>query len=217
MKFMNKIIIDTVNILDNEEVMLNELKSNKFNIGKNSKLIINVNESNFSDYEFNLSDDAYLEINKFYNDNGIDEDINIKLNGINSKVTYNFSVLTSKSLNYTISVMHNNKNTTSKIVNHGVVLNDSSLTFDVYGIVEKGNAKSVLDQENRIIVMGKNNSVIKPKLFIDEFDVEARHAATIGKFSEDEIFYLMTKGIDKYSANELLINGFLKNNLNGGE
>lgn len=214
---MNKIEVDTINILDNEEIRLDSLEVNKFNIGKNSKLVINVNESKFSNYEFNLSDNAYLEVNKFYNDNGIDEYIDIKLNGIGSKVIYNFSVLTSKSLKHDISIIHNNKNTISKIVNHGVVLNDSSLTFDVYGIVGKGNSKSILDQESRIIVMGKNNSIIKPKLFIDEFDVEARHAATIGKFSKDEIFYLMTKGINEDAANELLINGFLKSNLNGGE
>jgi len=60
--------------------------------------------------------------------------------------------------------------------------------------------------------MGDNNSSIKPNLLIDEFNVDARHAATIGKFSEEEIFYLMTKGITKKEAVELLIKGFLRIN-----
>ena len=57
--------------------------------------------------------------------------------------------------------------------------------------------------------MSKNNSIIKPNLYIDEYDVDARHAATIGRFNSEDIFYLMTKGIDKKEAIELLISGFL--------
>jgi Fe-S cluster assembly protein SufD len=57
--------------------------------------------------------------------------------------------------------------------------------------------------------MGKNNSIINPNMYIDEYDVEARHAATIGKFNQDNIFYLMTKGLTKEDANNILIEGFL--------
>ena len=57
--------------------------------------------------------------------------------------------------------------------------------------------------------MSKNNSRIEPNMYIDEFDVDARHAATIGKFSKDEIFYLMTKGISYKECEKLLIEGFL--------
>ena len=47
---------------------------------------------------------------------------------------------------------------------------------------------AVLNQENKIITMGDNNSEIRPNLYIDEFDVEARHSAIIGKFDKNEIF-----------------------------
>ena len=70
---------------------------------------------------------------------------------------------------------------------------------------------------NEIIIMGENNSEIYPNLYIDEFDASAHHAASIGKFNKDEIFYLLTKGIDYESAVNLLIKGFLENNLNGGD
>ena len=88
-------------------------------------------------------------------------------------------------------------------------MNDSKLEFIVNSSVLKGNKKSVLNQESKIIVLSKNNSIIKPNLFIDEYDVDARHAATIGRFSSEDIFYLMTKGINKEEAIKLLINGFL--------
>lgn len=210
--FMNKIIMD---IDVSKELSIDNLDSNEINIKKDAKLTINVNCNKYTNYEFNLDDNSILEINKFYNNSGINENITINLNGINSKVIYNFNVLTTKDETYTININHNNKNTISKIINHGVVLNDSKLSFIVNSTVLKGNDNSKLDQDSKIIVMGRNNSEIKPNLFIDEFDVEARHAASIGKFSKEEIFYLMTKGISYDDANKLLINGFL--GINGGE
>ena len=131
---------------------------------------------------------------------------------MNSRVDYYLYTLTNVNQSFTLNINHNNKNTISNVINHGVVLNDSKLEFIVNAKVEKGNIGSKLDQESRIITMGKNNSIIKPNLFIDEYDVEARHAATIGKFNQDYIFYLMTKGLTEKEANNLLIEGFLGDN-----
>ena len=46
---------------------------------------------------------------------------------------------------------------------------------------------------------------------IDNYDVESNHAAYIGKFSEDKIFYMMSRGITREEAERLLLNGFLIN------
>lgn len=207
---MNKIEIDKAKVIT-------KLYTNKYDIKSNEKLILNINEYTLSNYEFNLEENSYLEINKFYKNNGNNEEVTINLNGINSKIVYNFSVLSNKSEKYKINVNHNNKNTISIINNHGVVLNDSKLSFIVNSNVYKGNTKSVLEQSSKIIIMGENNSEIYPNLYIDEFDASAHHAASIGKFNKDEIFYLLTKGIDYESAVNLLIKGFLENNLNGGD
>ena len=51
--------------------------------------------------------------------------------------------------------------------------------------------------------------MIKPNLFIDENDVVANHSALIGTFKDDEIFYLMSRGLDKKDAENLLTKGFL--------
>lgn len=207
---MNKIEIDKAKVIT-------KLDTNKYDIKSNEKLILNINEYTLSNYEFNLEENSYLEINKFYKNNGNNEEVTINLNGINSKVIYNFSVLSNKSEKYKINVNHNNKNTISIINNHGVVLNDSKLSFIVNSNVYKGNTKSVLEQSSKIIIMGENNSEIYPNLYVYEFDASAHHAASIGKFNKDEIFYLLTKGIDYESAVNLLIKGFLENNLNGGD
>lgn len=202
---MNNIIIKEVN----EDIVIDELKSNVYNIGKNAIVTINLDSSRFEYQEFNLDENAHLIINKMYKGKEIHENITINLNGVNSRVDYNFSTKVYSDEKYVININHNNKSTISNVINHGVVMNDSHLLFEVNSSIKKGNSKSKLNQESKIIVMSKNNSIIKPNLFIDEYDVDAVHSATIGKFNKDEIFYLMTKGITKEESINLLINGFL--------
>lgn len=201
---MNNIIMDRIE-LDNE--VINELDSN--NLVIKNEVVINIDKHKFDNITISLTDNAHLVINKKYNEKEVIEKIIINLDGISSSVDYKFSTITENNQSYTIDINHNNKNTVSNVINHGVVLNDSKLDFIVNSRVEKGNKKSVLNQTSKIIVMSKNNSRIEPNMYIDEFDVDARHAATIGKFSKDEIFYLMTKGISYKECEELLIEGFL--------
>ena len=72
---------------------------------------------------------------------------------------------------------------------------------------------SILNQDNKIMIMGNGKSSIEPNLFIEDDVIEARHGASIGKFSEDELFYLETRGISREIGYELLIKGFLLNHL----
>ena len=52
----------------------------------------------------------------------------------------------------------------------------------------------------------KNNSY---KIIIDEFDVVANHGASIGKMSDDSLFYLMSRGLTKEEASKIIIMGFI--------
>ena len=61
--------------------------------------------------------------------------------------------------------------------------------------------------------MGDNNSKICPNMYIDLDDVIAKHASMIGKFNDDELFYLMSRGLTYKDSIKLLIKGFLINNL----
>ena len=208
---MNNIILNK-KVIDSDEIF-DTIDSEIYEIKDNCKLVINIDNKGINKSIFNLGNNSSLVINKYYKEKDLEEEITINLNGINSRVDYNFSTLVYNDQKYIINVNHNNISTISNVVNHGVVVNDSKLIFEVNSSVEKGNKKSVLNQKSKIIVMSKNNCVIKPNLFIDEYDVDAVHAATIGRFNDEDIFYLMTKGLDKDSAIELLIKGFLNGHI----
>lgn len=204
---MNNILVDRIKIIGKN--VIDDLDYNLYEIDKDAVVTINIKDSKYDKYEFNLCENAHLIINKVYNEKNINEEITINLNGFNSRVDYNFSTLVHYDQKYVININHNNKYTISNVINHGVVMNDSHLIFEVNSVVKKGNKNSKLNQESKIIVMSSNNSIIKPNLFIDEYDVDAIHSATIGRFSKEEIFYLMTKGLTKKESLELLIKGFL--------
>lgn len=53
------------------------------------------------------------------------------------------------------------------------------------------------------------NVPIAPKLLIEENDVVANHSALIGRFDEEELFYLQSRGIDRNTATILMTKGFL--------
>ena len=46
-------------------------------------------------------------------------------------------------------------------------------------------------------------------MFIDLDDVIAKHGSVIGTFKEDQVFYLMSKGISYNDTVKLLIKGYL--------
>ena len=48
-----------------------------------------------------------------------------------------------------------------------------------------------------------------PILLIDEYDVHANHGAAIGKMSDDELFYLMSRGLSNKEAFKLILSGII--------
>ena len=49
-----------------------------------------------------------------------------------------------------------------------------------------------------------------PNLFIDEYDVIANHAASIGSINKEDLFYLMSRGLEEKEASKLIVLGFVQ-------
>ena len=83
--------------------------------------------------------------------------------------------------------------------------------YYVDGVVPKTSDKCICNQDNQIINMDNGKSTICPNLLIDNYDVDSNHAAYIGKFKDEIMFYMMSRGISREVAYRLLLNGFLIN------
>jgi len=107
-------------------------------------------------------------------------------------------------------IEHNAPLTEGFIENYGVANNESSLLFEGIGKINKLMKKSVARQSNRGIVLGVDSRLdANPLLLIDEFDVEASHGAAIGKIDDEQLYYLMSRGLNIKQATRLIIGGFL--------
>ena len=110
----------------------------------------------------------------------------------------------------TVKALHSAPHTKSKIVNHGIVKDKAHLTFDSIGEVHKGMRASDAQQDSRILNLSKTaEAIANPMLIIDEGDITASHAASIGQLDEEQLYYLMSRGMTNIDAKKLIVSGFL--------
>jgi ABC-type transport system involved in Fe-S cluster assembly, permease component len=48
-----------------------------------------------------------------------------------------------------------------------------------------------------------------PILLIDEYEVQAGHAASVSRVDQEQLYYLMSRGLEQKQAEKLMIRGFL--------
>jgi Fe-S cluster assembly protein SufD len=112
--------------------------------------------------------------------------------------------------NFTTSIVHFGKSTTGHILKHGVMKDSASSIFNGIGKIEHGASKSNAEQESRVLMLSeKARGDANPILLIDEDDVMAGHAASVGRVDPVQLYYIMSRGIPKKEAERLVIHGFL--------
>ena len=112
--------------------------------------------------------------------------------------------------NFTSEIVHWGLDTDGFILKHGVMKDASSSIFNGIGRIAKGATRSNAVQESRVLMLSeKARGDANPILLIDEDDVTAGHAASVGRVDPLQLFYLMSRGISKQEAERLVIHGFL--------
>lgn len=172
-----------------------------------SKVIYVVDDNENKNYKYNIKEDTIIY---HFSINGSSEVI-IDLDCEGVSLNYYYNNINYDDNKFSIKVNHNKNNTHSEIFNHGVNVFCNKLMYYVDGVVPKSSSKCICNQDNQIINMDNGKSTICPNLLIDNYDVDSNHAAYIGKFKDEVMFYLMSRGISREVAYRLLLNGFLIN------
>ena len=60
----------------------------------------------------------------------------------------------------------------------------------------------ILDEDSR--------SDTYPYIRVDENDVELGHEATVSKIGEEQLFYLMSRGLNEAEASAMIVSGFVE-------
>ena len=235
---MNKICIVKNDIIpcDNSDILINNNEISFLEDGNyileyvecyNVNLTINVNENrciNLFEYsynndfvvnnKYNIYKNSSLIINKFCCNKNSNENIAINLNGNNSNIKYNFSSISNGLDKYKINIYHNEKLTNSNIFNKTIAKENSSNFFDINSYVENGIIDTYLNQSTKIIALGDSNNRINPNMYTHDNSTTAIHSSIIGNVDEDELFYLMSRGISYKDSIKLIVKGNLLSNIN---
>ena len=111
---------------------------------------------------------------------------------------------------FEVTLNHHAPHTFGIMEIYGVTRHQSGLTFDGVGRIEKGMHHSNSHQTSRIMVFEKGCIArANPYLFIDDYDVKASHAASVGAMNEDHLYYLQSRGLTKKQAMHLITLGYL--------
>jgi Fe-S cluster assembly protein SufD len=113
--------------------------------------------------------------------------------------------------NFVNYIRHFGKGSESSMLIHGVQREAAQAIFNGITKIEHGGSKSNGDQTQRVLMLSdKARGDANPILLIDEDDVIAGHAASVGRIDPIQLYYLMSRGISEKEAERLIIHGFLE-------
>ena len=105
---------------------------------------------------------------------------------------------------------HRAPKTTSELLYKGAVANTARSVYSGLIRVEKGARGTNAFQTNRNLVLGEGaHADSVPTLEIEDNDVRCSHASAVGPVSEDERFYLESRGVPPHVTDRLITLGFL--------
>jgi Fe-S cluster assembly protein SufD len=104
---------------------------------------------------------------------------------------------------------HRHPHGTSRQLYKGVLDGKSRAVFNGKVFVRHGAQQTDAQQTNKNLLLSEEAHVdTKPQLEIFADDVKCAHGAAVGQLSEDELFYLESRGINPALARNLLTYGF---------
>ena len=146
------------------------------------------------------------------NDGNVIADFDSELRGAGSTAKVNVvAISTGKQVQGIDTRVTNYANhSVGHILQHGVILDKSTLTFNGIGHIIKGAKFADAQQESRVLMLSEGGrGDANPILLIDENEVTAGHAASVGQVDDEQLFYLTSRGISQAEAKRLVIRGFL--------
>ena len=109
------------------------------------------------------------------------------------------------------NITHIGKNTSGHAVSKGVVKDRARSIFKGMIRIEKdaANSRAYLAEHGMILSKDARADAI-PGLEIKTNDVKATHSASVAQINDEELFYLMSRGLNEDDAKKLIIIGFFE-------
>lgn len=123
----------------------------------------------------------------------------------------------SGSQNVTINTVqkHVGKHTTSSVVARGILMDQSQVKYTGLISIQPGSSKANAGQEHATILLSRHAKVVSiPSIEVLHHDVQCLHGSAIGKFQEQQLWYLQSRGLTQAVAYRLLVHSFFAQYVN---
>ncbi|MBI2431175.1 MAG: SufD family Fe-S cluster assembly protein [Candidatus Levybacteria bacterium] len=166
---------------------------------RNIKIVVKKNEEKVLPFVWVNGDEKEVAINARL----VGEGGNLRIVGV-------FLGKDAKSVVFNTHVVHEAPNTKSLTTIRGVFKNHASFNNDGMVRINKGakNADGYFASKILLFDNAKGRSV--PSLEIDENELKAGHASTVGRPDENQLFYLRSRGLSEKEAANLIVTGFFE-------
>jgi|1186.fasta_scaffold14260_2 Fe-S cluster assembly protein SufD len=131
--------------------------------------------------------------------------------GANVKVTGAYFLRDGEHADYDTTQEHGAPNTTSDLFFKGVLDDSARAVWRGVIRVDKGAQRTDAYQENRNLLLSRDAHADSiPGLEIEANDVRCTHGATVGQIDKMQLFYLMSRGLSRAQAEQLIVRGFFQ-------
>jgi Fe-S cluster assembly protein SufD len=131
--------------------------------------------------------------------------------GAHVKVTGAYYLTGREHVDYDTTQEHAAPSTTSDLAFKGVLDERSRAVWRGVIRVDHGAQKTDAYQENRNLLLSTDAQATPiPGLEIEANDVRCTHGATVGQVDSGQLFYLMTRGLDRAAAQRMIVRGFFE-------
>ncbi|MFX0092071.1 MAG: SufD family Fe-S cluster assembly protein, partial [Candidatus Hodarchaeota archaeon] len=133
------------------------------------------------------------------------------LNGKNSSVYFQTLVYAQKHSEYDLGsvAILNGENSNAEMISRVIGIDNSNVTARGLIVGNAPNSKGHLACQG--LLLSSNSQILAvPQLDAKNPDVSLTHEAAVGKIAEEQILYLMSRGLSEDEATTMIIRGFLE-------
>lgn len=140
----------------------------------------------------------------------MDADIVCDLMETGAKAKLLHTCLAAEHKHFRITCNHLQPHTEGLMDNYAVVSENGDYHMEACGKIVKGAYGSASHQHTHVLTMSEHHrSEVIPLLLIDENDVEASHAMSLGQPDREQLYYLQSRGLSHTQALGLLMLGYI--------
>ena len=101
--------------------------------------------------------------------------------------------------------------TSSHIISKSICMNGGVTAYRGLVKIKKGSKDSKSSVRcDGLMLDDKSRATTFPSMEVDENEVEVSHEAAVGKIGDEQLFYLMSRGLSEKEATKMIVSGFIE-------